>query len=128
MNLIHLSRSELKQLITSWDEPSFRADQIFEWIWNKGIFDFTQMSNLSKSFRDKLIAECTLNVPKIVFEQKSTDGTIKYLIQLEDGKTVESVWIPREDQGRVTVCISTQVGCRMGCTFCLTAQQKLSGT
>ena len=124
MNLLHLSRSELKQLISSWNEPSFRADQIFEWIWNKGIFEFNQMSNLSKGFREKLIAECTLNVPKIVFEQKSSDGTIKYLIQLEDGKTVESVWIPREDQGRVTVCISTQVGCRMGCTFCLTAQQK----
>lgn len=111
-------------MIGEWGEKPFRADQIFDWIWNKGVFDFDQMLNLSKAFRDKLKAETTLIPPKLIFEQKSDDGTIKYLIRLEDGKTVESVWIPREDQGRVTVCISTQVGCRMGCTFCLTAQQK----
>jgi len=124
MNLIHYSRKELKNLIAEWGEPAFRADQIFDWIWNKGVFDYDQMLNLSKGFRDKLKAETTLVPPKIIFQQDSDDGTIKYLLRLEDGKTVESVWIPREDQGRVTVCISTQVGCRMGCTFCLTAQQK----
>jgi 23S rRNA (adenine2503-C2)-methyltransferase len=124
MNLIHLSRKELKALTLEWGEPSFRADQIFDWIWEKSIFNYDEMSNISKGFREKLKTETTLVPPKIIFTQKSTDGTIKYLFQLEDGKTVESVWIPREDQGRVTVCISTQVGCRMGCTFCLTAQQK----
>ncbi len=124
MNLIHYSRKELSALVLEWGEPSFRADQIFDWIWSKGVFDFDQMSNLSKGFKEKLKAQASLEVPKIVFEQKSDDGTIKYLIRMEDGKTVESVWIPREDQGRVTVCISTQVGCRMGCTFCMTAQQK----
>jgi len=124
MNLFHHSRKELRNLILEWGEPAFRADQIFDWIWDKSIFDFEQMSNLSKNFREKLKSDAALITPKVVFEQKSSDGTIKYLIRLEDGKTVESVWIPREDQGRVTVCISTQVGCRMGCTFCLTAQQK----
>lgn len=124
MNLFHLSRKELRDWVMQSGEPAFRADQIFEWIWEKGVFDFDQMSNISKGFREKLKAETKLITPKIIFEQKSSDGTIKYLLQLEDGKTVESVWIPREDQGRVTVCISTQVGCRMGCTFCLTAQQK----
>ena len=124
MNLLHFSRQDLRELATSWSEPNFRADQLYDWIWNKKTFDFDEMLNLSKTFREKLKRESTIAPPKVVFEQKSSDGTIKYLLRLEDGKTVESVWIPREDQGRVTVCISTQVGCRMGCTFCLTAQQK----
>jgi len=124
LNLIHYSREELKKLLTGWGEPSFRSDQLFEWIWNRGIFEFDQMSNLSKNLREKLKVDCHITPPKVIHAQKSDDGTIKYLLQLEDRKTIESVWIPREDQGRVTVCISTQVGCRMGCTFCLTAQQK----
>lgn len=124
MNLIHFSRMELRKFTAERGEPDFRADQIYDWIWNKKVFDFDQMLNLSKAFRDKLKTETNITPPKVIYEQKSEDGTIKYLIRLEDGKTVESVWIPREDQGRVTVCISTQVGCRMGCTFCLTAQQR----
>jgi 23S rRNA (adenine2503-C2)-methyltransferase len=124
MNLFHLSRSELKNWVEAQGEAAYRSDQIFDWIWNKGVFNLDEMSNLAKSFKETLKEKATIVTPKVIFKQKSEDGTIKYLLQLEDKKTVESVWIPREDQGRVTVCISTQVGCRMGCTFCMTAQQK----
>ena len=84
MNLIHLSRAELRSLVTSWGESNFRADQIYDWIWSKKVFDFDQMLNLSKAFREKLKAEASITPPNIVFEQKSSDGTIKYLIRLED--------------------------------------------
>jgi 23S rRNA (adenine2503-C2)-methyltransferase len=123
-NLLHLSLKELGSLFESWGEPKFRARQVYEWIWKHRIFSFSEMSNLSKNLRTKLSADWHIQPPKIIRTEKSEDGTIKYLLSLSDFKTVETVWIPREDQGRVTVCISTQVGCKMGCKFCLTAQQK----
>lgn len=124
-NLFNLSRPELEKLFLSWEEPKFRAGQLSRWIWKEGVTDLDQMSNLSRTLKEKIRATHRIVAPKILTEQRSSDGTVKYLLGLEDGKTVETVWIPREDQGRVTVCISTQVGCKMGCTFCLTAQQKV---
>jgi 23S rRNA (adenine2503-C2)-methyltransferase len=125
MNLALLSKKELSQHFATWAEPKFRAEQVFRWIWKEKVFDFNLMTNLSKKLRDRLLAECEIVFPKIIQAQKSEDGTIKYLLSLQDFRTVETVWIPSADKSRVTVCISTQVGCKMGCTFCLTAQQKV---
>lgn len=124
VNLIHLSFEQLSDAFAFMGEPSYRVKQLWQWIWRHRANSIEEMSNLSKTLREKLLARYYIRWPKIVGEERSEDGTIKYLLQLDDLKSVETVWIPREDQGRVTVCISTQVGCRMGCTFCLTAQQK----
>jgi 23S rRNA (adenine2503-C2)-methyltransferase len=124
-NLALLSKKELQEHFQSWGEPKFRADQVFRWIWKEKVFDFEKMTNLSRNLRSRLQLECDVVLPKVVQEQKSSDGTIKFLLGLQDGRTVETVWIPSADKSRVTVCISTQVGCKMGCTFCLTAQQKV---
>lgn len=124
-NLVHLSPSKLEELFKSWGHPRFRARQLLRWIWKENRFTFDEMSNINRELRERLKLEYGIYLPKIVAEEKSADGTIKYLLEMEDKKTVETVWIPREDQDRVTICISTQVGCRMGCTFCLTAQQKV---
>ncbi len=124
-NLFNYSAKELEALFATWGEPRFRARQLMRWIWKEGVFDLDQMSNFSRDLKTRIKADYTIQPPTIATSQASDDGTIKYLLKLEDGKTIETVWIPREDQGRVTVCISTQVGCKMGCTFCLTAQQKV---
>jgi len=124
-NLLNYSRKELEDLFAEMGEPRFRVKQLIRWLYKERVFDFDLMSNMSKSLRDKLKEKYVINLPKIVQSQKSSDGTIKFLMQLDDGKTVETVWIPRLDQDRVTVCISTQIGCKMACTFCLTAQQKV---
>ncbi len=124
-NILDLSEQELEQVLVEWNEPKYRARQLLRWLWKEGATDFSQMSNISKNFRGKLSEAFVITWPKIIKAQESDDGTIKYLFALADGKTVETVWIPRDDQERVTVCVSTQVGCKMGCTFCLTAQQKV---
>ena len=125
INIAALSKTQLFEAITNLGEPKFRADQVFQWIWKKRVFDFDGMSNVSVQLRNKLKEGYEIRVPRVITAQKSSDGTVKYLHALADNRTVETVWIPREDQGRVTVCISSQVGCKMGCTFCLTAQQKV---
>ena len=124
-NILNLGPKGLEELFVSWGEPKFRAEQVFRWIWKQGALTFAEMTNVSKPLKERLEAEYEIRLPKIALSQKSSDGTIKHLIQFEDGKTVETVWIPREDQDRVTVCVSSQVGCKMGCTFCMTAQQKV---
>jgi 23S rRNA (adenine2503-C2)-methyltransferase len=124
-NLLHLGPKELDALVASLGEPKFRGRQVFRWMWKQGVRNFDEMTNVSKSLRAKLSEEYEIRWPKIAQKQESKDGTIKFLVELEDGKTVETVWIPRKDQDRVTVCVSSQVGCKMGCTFCMTAQQKV---
>ena len=124
ISLLDLSLEKLSELFVDLGEPSFRAEQLFRWIWQKGVTDYDSMSNVSAQLRERLKNEYPIAFPKIHDQQVSSDGTIKFLSEMDDGKKVETVWIPREDQNRVTVCISTQVGCRMGCKFCLTAQQK----
>jgi len=124
-NLLDLGPTGLEELFATWGEPKFRARQVFRWIWKQGALSFEEMSNVSKPLKERLAEHYEIRLPKIALKQESADGTIKYLIQFEDGKTVETVWIPRADQDRVTVCVSSQVGCKMGCTFCMTAQQKV---
>ncbi len=113
---------ELKIALTEYGFQKFRATQIFNWIYDKGIFDFNLMSNISKKDREALSKTFSIYVPEIPYILKSNDGTIKFAIKLKDNNIVESVLIPDDD--RLTLCVSTQVGCRMGCKFCLTGKQK----
>ena len=113
---------ELKITLTEYGFQKFRATQIFNWIYDKGIFDFNLMSNISKKDREALSKTFSIYIPEIPYILKSNDGTIKFAIKLKDNNIVESVLIPDDD--RLTLCVSTQVGCRMGCKFCLTGKQK----
>ena len=122
--LIGLTKEELTAEITLMGEKPFRAKQIWQWIYFKGALSFDEMTDLSKSFREKLKTRFKITRPKIVTEQISADKTHKWLIEFEDGERVEMVYIPEIDRG--AVCISTQVGCAMGCKFCHTGTQKLT--
>ena len=121
--LVGLDLNELKAELTSIGEKAFRAKQLWQWIYNKGETDFDKMSSLSKEFRSVLKEKYIVSHPKIITEQKSMDGTRKWLMEFSDGARVECVYIPEEDRG--AVCISTQVGCAQGCKFCHTGTQKL---
>ena len=114
---------KLKGLLESYDEKPFRAQQIMKWVFQKKVSSFSQMTDLPETLREKLEKECQLTTLTLAQRQKSQDGTEKFLFELSDKNTVETVYIPSDD--RVTLCISTQVGCRMGCKFCLTAKQGL---
>lgn len=124
-NLADVSPTQLAALLAELEQPKFRIQQLMRWIWRDGVSDIDAMTNISKDLRARLKEKFKVEFPKVVTAQKSEDGTVKYLLSLTDGRTVETVWIPREDRNRVTLCVSTQVGCKMGCTFCLTAQQKV---
>ncbi len=113
---------DLKKVLTEYGFQKFRATQIFNWIYDKGIFDFNLMSNISKKDREALSKTFSIYIPEIPYTLKSNDGTIKFAIKLKDNNLIESVLIPDDD--RLTLCVSTQVGCRMGCKFCLTGKQK----
>ncbi len=111
-----LNLQETEQLITSMGEPRFRAKQIFKWVHQKGIFRFEEMTDIPVVMREKLESTCTLGNLEVSAKQNSADGTTKYLFKLYDGHAVESVLLPH-DYG-ISVCVSSQVGCRMGCGFC----------
>ena len=118
---LSLSYDEWRRLVVEiWKEPRFRADQICQWIYGKKVFDCHEMTNLSKSLRDKLIYESLIKVPVQIKVQKSRDGTRKYLWQMEDGNRVESVLL--DHANHTTACISSQVGCPLSCLFCATGQ------
>jgi len=126
-NLVGKTRAELAELLMATGVPekqiSMRVAQVWQWIYNKGIRDFEQMTNLSKEFRSDLAARYVVEIPEIVTRQISKDGTRKYLVRIEGGHEVEVVYIPEETRG--TLCISSQVGCTLNCTFCHTGTQKL---
>lgn len=113
---------QLKQVVADFGEPSFRASQIEQWLWQKGACSFDEMTNLSKELRGKLKSSYRLDIPKLIEKQVSSDGTRKYLFELYDGITIETVGIPSSDERRLTVCFSTQAGCAMGCVFCATGR------
>jgi 23S rRNA (adenine2503-C2)-methyltransferase len=117
-NLRHLSLAEIETLLKEWGEPRFRAAQIWEWLWKKHAGSIGEMSNLPKTLRERLGA--SYGIPKVVIHhsQFSADGTVKNRLQLHDGHFVESVLIPTEK--RMTVCVSSQVGCSLSCKFCAT--------
>lgn len=113
---------ELIQACEELEEKKFRANQLWEWLWQKSARSFDEMTNLSKNFRQKLSEKYTFNTLKIAHAQKSSDGTIKYAFKLNDGFLIEGVLIPTSN--RVTACISSQVGCSLSCTFCATGFMK----
>lgn len=121
-NIRELKCSELESILTNLQEPSFRAKQIYRWLWKKRINSFNEMTNVTEKLRSYLIEN--FDIQYITIEQKvfSKDGTIKFLFKLFDGNKCEGVLIP--DKNRLTACISSQVGCSFSCKFCATGQMK----
>jgi 23S rRNA (adenine2503-C2)-methyltransferase len=115
-SIYSLSIDELKQWLTENGEKSFRAAQIYDWLYQKRVTSFEDMSNLSKELRDKLNDEFTITTLNTIIQQTSADGTIKFLFELHDGYSIETV-LMRHEYGN-SICVTTQVGCRIGCTFC----------
>jgi 23S rRNA (adenine2503-C2)-methyltransferase len=118
VDLKNFSLEELENFLQGLGKEKYRAKQIFKWIYQNNVTEFDQMTNLSKDFRNDLSSRAYASFMCPEFEESSPDGTKKYLFRLADGACVESVLIP--DEGRNTLCVSSQVGCAMGCRFCLT--------
>jgi len=118
-----LSLDELKEKLVAMGLNAYRAGQIFAWIYHQHAVSFNEMTNIAKAERELLAAVFTITAPTVLLVERSSDGTRKFLFGLDDGHTVESVLIP--DKDRQTLCISSQVGCRQACRFCLTAQRGL---
>ena len=127
LNLVGLTRTGLKDALISAGTPqnqaNMRVGQVWQWIYEKGVRDFDLMTNLAKSYRTLLKEQFVLEVPEVVTKQVSEDGTRKYLMRIEGGHEVETVYIPEADRG--TLCISSQVGCTLTCSFCHTGTQRL---
>ncbi|WP_297482307.1 23S rRNA (adenine(2503)-C(2))-methyltransferase RlmN [Sulfurimonas sp.] len=128
-SLYDFTQKELTALV----KPSFRAKQIYGWLYHQYTENFDEMKNIPKAMKEELTQKYCINPMKIVKKEESSDGTIKYLFELQDGKTVETVWLKMKDEkydedgtliqeARYTICVSTQVGCKVGCAFCLTAK------
>ena len=115
-SIYSLRPDELQEWLKANGEKPFRAGQIYEWLYNKRVKTFDEMSNLSKGLREKLEEHFALTTLSTIVKQESKDGTIKFLFQLQDGYSIETV-LMRHDYGN-SVCVTTQVGCRIGCTFC----------
>lgn len=115
-SIYSLQPHQLEEWLKENGEKPFRAAQIFDWLYNKRVKTFEEMSNLSKGLREKLTANFALSTLSTIIKQESKDGTIKFLFQLQDGYSIETV-LMRHDYGN-SVCVTTQVGCRIGCTFC----------
>lgn len=114
-------------------KPSFRAKQIYGWLYHNYVTSYDEMKNLPKTLRDELSERFVIDPLKIVKKEVASDGTIKYLFELQDGKTIETVWLKMKEEitdeegnvtqeAKYTICVSTQVGCKVGCAFCLTAK------
>ncbi len=120
-DLLGLDKKGLADFFVSIGEKPFRSTQIMKWIHQFGISDFDEMTNLSKALREKLKLSAIIRTPKIIAEQKSSDGTIKWLLEVDQKNSVEVVFIPEKERG--TLCISSQVGCSLDCGFCATGKQ-----
>ena len=120
-NLFGCERSRLEQFFIQRGENKFRAQQWFQWVYQRGIIDVDAMTDLSRSLRASLISDTELTLPAIESENVSQDGTIKWLLRVDNGNAIETVFIPEKSRG--TLCISSQVGCALDCTFCATARQ-----
>jgi len=123
-NLIGMTRIEMQSFFASLGVREFHARQVLQWIYQRGINDFSQMTDLSKTFREQLQQLAQVAVPETITVRESSDGTRKWLLRFEDGNCIETVFIPEEDRG--TLCVSVQVGCSLNCTFCATAKQVFS--
>jgi 23S rRNA (adenine2503-C2)-methyltransferase len=123
LDLAEMERPALESALAERGQSQFRARQIFAWIYRRGITDPAAMTDLSKELRASLVADFTLTTPQVVARERSVDGTEKFLLKLGDGRKIESVFIP--DTPKQTFCVSTQVGCAMACSFCLTGKMGL---
>jgi hypothetical protein len=120
INLMNLTRREMREFFNELGEKPFRADQLVKWIYHFGEDNFDNMTNINKVLREKLKSVAEIKAPEVAVEQRSSDGTIKWAMQVGD-QQVETVYILEAD--RATLCVSSQVGCALACTFCSTAQQ-----
>ncbi|WP_027235750.1 23S rRNA (adenine(2503)-C(2))-methyltransferase RlmN [Leisingera caerulea] len=127
INLVGLTRDQMREVLIEHGTPEkqakMRVGQIWQWIYQWGKRDFGEMTNLAKAYRAQLAETFEIRIPEVVSKQVSTDGTRKYLVRIAGGHEVEVVYIPEEDRG--TLCISSQVGCTLTCSFCHTGTQKL---
>jgi 23S rRNA (adenine2503-C2)-methyltransferase len=122
-DLAELERGEIEALFVEREIPAFHARQAFRWHWKRGVTAFPAMTDLARDLRARLDEEFTFSTPAVVKREISEDGTQKFVLRLHDGRQIESVFIP--DTPAQTFCISTQVGCAMGCAFCLTGKMGL---
>ena len=120
-NLLNLDRQAMQDFFAAHGEKPFRATQVIQWIHQYGVDDFDAMTNLSKELRARLKDIAEIRVPEIAQDQVAADGTRKWLLRLDDGNAIETVFIPEEDRG--TLCVSSQVGCTLNCSFCSTGHQ-----
>ncbi|HET7795440.1 MAG TPA: 23S rRNA (adenine(2503)-C(2))-methyltransferase RlmN, partial [Rhizobacter sp.] len=123
-NLLDFDLDGLAAFCEQLGEKRFRATQLYRWIHQKGAAEFSAMSDLAKSLRDKLAGVAVVQPLAMLSEQASTDGTIKWLFDVGGGNAVETVFIPEDDRG--TLCVSSQAGCAVGCRFCSTGHQGFS--
>ncbi|WP_417349748.1 bifunctional tRNA (adenosine(37)-C2)-methyltransferase TrmG/ribosomal RNA large subunit methyltransferase RlmN [Ferrimonas sp.] len=121
VNLLNLNRKAMREFFAELGEKPFRADQMMKWIYHFGQDNFDEMTNFNKALRAKLNEVAVIQAPEIADSQHSSDGTIKFAIDVGNGQEVETVYIPEDD--RATLCVSSQVGCALECSFCSTAQQ-----
>ena len=124
INLLGLDRSALQEYFVALGVKEFHARQVLKWVYQRGVTDFSKMTDLGLSLRQTLSERAMLALPEKAGEQISEDGTWKWLFRLEDGNCIETVFIPEDDRG--TLCVSSQVGCALNCTFCATARQGFS--
>jgi 23S rRNA (adenine2503-C2)-methyltransferase len=122
-NFYDYTLPELEEILAGRGKEKFRAKQVFKWVYEQRVEDFEQMSNVSKTFRAELPEVFHFQLPKTKAELKSKDGTRKWLFDIGDGMTIETVLIPNKD--RLTLCVSSEVGCNIACRFCFTGKQKL---
>ena len=123
VDLLGLDIDALTEAVKAEGLPAFRARQIWRWVWRHGVTEFSDMTDLGKPVRETLAARFIISRPRVTSRQVSKDGTIKWLLKFPDGNEAETVYIPEDDRG--TLCISSQVGCTLTCSFCHTGTQKL---
>jgi 23S rRNA (adenine2503-C2)-methyltransferase len=121
INLLNYNQTQLAEYFKSIGEKPFRAQQLTRWIHHFGVHDFAQMTDIAKSLRDKLVQEAEITLPTVQLEKISNDGTRKWLIGADVANSIETVFIPEDDRG--TLCVSSQIGCALACTFCSTGAQ-----
>jgi len=125
INLIGLDRSSLERFFLELGEGAYRATQLMKWIYHKGVEDFHEMTDFSKNLRSQLETLARLDTPLELSRNESSDGTVRWVMQTHNGNAIETVWIP--DDGRNTLCISSQIGCMLDCSFCATGKQGFNG-
>ncbi len=121
VNLLGLDRKGLEAFFTNMGEKAFRASQVMKWIHQFGVNDFDEMNNIAKGLREQLKEVAELRAPELVLDQASSDGTHKWVLRLDSGNCIETVLIPEGERG--TLCVSSQVGCALDCSFCATGKQ-----